>query len=808
MTYLSVRCRRVAFPLIVHRSVEAPIRHFPFGRVACALLLVAAPLRAQEAKDRPLIDSLFAAMAQADAAKDLPDLSRCSVTPGSFARMCEGLLLTRRAELAGQSDDANRAEALLRRTVEEKPEWAVAWYGLGVARFELARFKVLAREGPRQGAGVSWVAGGTAALVRALELEPTLLGAGEALARAPMPREGVSRVAERLAILKRLRGSLTMTPASRLALGQLEREAGNADTATVLLGEAMAAGADSGVAMLEMARALHKAGRPVEGRGLLFAGAERTTTPESKRRYREELSWVATPQEMASWDSAAAPQRKAWLENFWGGRDVREGRAEGERLIEHYVRMDYASRNFKITIPQVGRQKTRSVAVATDVDWIPTTTVVSSDAPTPTAAQADADADLASDNTYSALVGVKVPFRVFSVTQDLIDDRGIVWIRHGKPDLKTVTVGGTAGEAWLYRRSGEPALVLFFAEADFDGSTGASVLVPTPAGGLPEAINQLCGGGMGMCDGLQGNAVSAGRGSNTDGSPRRIGASEVRASPDQIRNQRNAGIAQIKRAVTSDAFPRTFEAPLDPIAQIYGLDRASGGSPRLVVAFALPGEKLTYTTPPEAGGRAIYPVRVRLLSIDQATGARYELDSLRQFAAATPLKEGQYLTGVAEMKVPAGRYTTTLVLTQDGGKGALARLAAVEAPTNTGLRVSDVVLGREGSGVTWNSGSTRVAMNPLNAYAKGATAELYYQLSGLKVGQSYATKLEFLPSSEKETKPKLSLSFSASADADRVEVARSIGLENLEPGSYRLRVTVSGAGATSTATAWLVIAKK
>ncbi|MBL0179762.1 MAG: GWxTD domain-containing protein [Gemmatimonadetes bacterium] len=630
--------------LIAIRSVEVPIRRFPFARVACALLLGASPLRAQEAKDRPLIDSLFAAMAQANAATDLPDVARCSVTPGSFARMCEGLLLTRRAELSGQADDANRAESLLRRTVEEKPDWAVAWYGLGVARFELARLKVLAREGPRQVAGLSWVAGGTAALVRALELDPTMIGAGEALARAPMPREGISRVNDRLAILRRVRGSLTMTPASRLALGQLEREAGNADTAAVLLGEAMAAGADSGVAMLEMSRALHKAGRPVEGRGLLFAGAERTTTAESKRRYREELSWVATPQEMASWDSTAAPQRKAWLENFWGGRDVREGRAEGERLIEHYVRMDYASKNFKITIPQVGRQKTRSVALATDVDWIPSKLVESSDAPPPTAAQLDAEADLASDNTYSGLVGVKVPFRVFSVTQDLIDDRGMVWIRHGKPDLKTVTVGGTAGEAWLYRRLGEPALVLFFAEADFDGSTGASVLVPTPAGGLPEAINQLCGGGMGMCDGLQGNAVSAGRGSMVNGAPRQVSASEVRASPDQVRNQRNAGIAQIKRAVTSDAFPRTFEAPLDPIAQIYGLDRAAGGAPRLVVAFALPGEKLSFTTPPEAGGRAIYPVRVRLLSIDQATGARYELDSLRQFAAATPLKEGQYLT--------------------------------------------------------------------------------------------------------------------------------------------------------------------
>jgi|CXWL01.1.fsa_nt_gi GWxTD domain-containing protein len=777
------------------------------------MLLLASPLRAQEAKDRPLLDSLFATMAQATAAKDLPDVGRCSATTGSLARLCEGLLLTRRAELAAQVGDANRAEGLLRRTVEEKPDWAVAWYGLGVARFELARLKVLAREGPRQVAGLSWVAGGTAALVRALELDPTLLGAGEALARAPMPREGASRVAERLAILKRLRGSLGLTPSSRLALGRLEREAGNPDTATMLLGEAMAAGADSGVTMLEMARALHQAGRPVEGRGLLFAGAERTTTAESKRRYREELSWVATPQEMASWDSTPAPQRTGWLENFWGDRDVREGRGEGERLIEHYVRMDFATKNFKVTIPQVGRQKTRSVALSTDTDWIPENgSTTTPPAPTLVAsggdAAAEASADLATVEAYSSVVGIKVPFRIFDVTQDLIDDRGIVWIRHGKPDLKTMTVGGTAGEAWLYRRSGEPALVLFFAEADFDGSTGASVLVPTPAGGSPEAINQLCGGGVGLCDGLQGIAVTAGRGSNMNGSPNRTGASGIRVSPDQIRQQRDEGIAQIKRAVTTDAFARTFDAPLDPIAQVYGLDRAAGGSPRLVVAFALPGEKLSYSTPPEAGGRAVYPVRVRLLSIDQVTGARFELDSLRQFATATPLKEGQYLTGVAEMKVPAGRYTTTLVLTQDGGKGALARLAAVEAPANQGLRISDVVLGREGSGVTWNSGTTRVAMNPLNAYSKGMTAELYYQLSGLKSGQSYVTKLEFVPAADKEGKAKLSLSFPATADADRAEVVRSIGLENLEPGSYRLRVTVTGAGASSSATAWLVIAKK
>jgi hypothetical protein len=805
-------CRRGGFrgpcSSVLLLPLEVTIRYRVTTQVVALALLSVAPVRAQDPTDRPLIDSLFAAMARAKVVTDVPDVSRCGTVGGSFGRLCEGLLLTRRAELGERTDDANRAEGLLSRTVAERPNWPIAWYGLGIARLELARFKVLAREGPRQPVGVSWVAGSRAALTRALELDSTLIGAGEALARAPMPREGVSRVGDGLALLKRLRSSLPLSPAARLALGRLEREAGNADTAAVLLGEAMARGADSGVTMAEMARVLHKAGRPVEGRGLLFAGAERTTSPEAKRRYREELSWVAMPTEIAAWDSTPVPQRRAWLEAFWAGRDVREGREPGERLIEHYQRLEFAMNNFQITVPQVGRQKTRSVAVATDISWISPPNTVSSDAAAPSESEALSADNLAANDAMSATVDINVPFRIFQVTQDLIDDRGIIWIRHGKPDIKSQTTGGVAVEGWLYKRPGEEPLVLFFGEADFDGTAGASVLIPTPAGSSAEAINQLCGAGLGLCDRLMADGMGAGRGAQFSGQQRQRAGNEVRASPNLIRAERNAGIEQITRAVTSDAFPRSFEAPLDPITQIYGLDRASGGAPRLVVAFALPGDKLAYTSPPEAGGRAIYPVRVRLLSIDQSSGQRYELDSLRQFAAAAPLKPGQYLTGVAELRVPPGRYTTTLVLTQEGGRGALARLAAVAAPGSTGLQVSDVVLGREGSGIWWNSGTSRVPMNPLNAYAKGAEAELYYQLGGLKEGESYATRFEFIPVGGKDEKPKLSLGFSAVADGPRAEVMRTVGLENLDPGSYRLRVTVRGAGEESSATAWLVIAKK
>ena len=455
--------------------LEARIRYRILTLASFVLLTGAHPLMAQDAQDRPFLDSLFTSMAKAKVIDDLPDTARCAAASGSLGRLCEGLLLTRRLEFAGQAEEANRAEGLLRRTVEEKPDWPIAWYGLGIVRLELARLKVLAREGPRQSTGLSWVVGASAALVRALELDSTLIGAAEALAMAPMPREGISRVADRLAMLKRLRTSLPLSPASRLALGRLEREAGDPAEATLLLGEAMAHGADSGVSMLEMSRALHKARRPVEGSAILFAGAARTTTPESERRYREELLWVASPTEVAAWDSTPVPARQAWLESFWVTRDVLEGREAGERLGEHYRRLELAMKEFQITVPQVGRQMIRSTAFAIDglAESVPGT--VSSDAAAATAEELDAAANLAASDAYSAhpRIGYPVPGLSGHAGSD-----GRSWCRlDSARQTSTSHVDG--------RRDADRGVALpsagrgprsLFREANFDGTSGAECL--------------------------------------------------------------------------------------------------------------------------------------------------------------------------------------------------------------------------------------------------------------------------------------------------------------------------------------------
>jgi hypothetical protein len=241
--------------------------------------------------------------------------------------------------------------------------------------------------------------------------------------------------------------------------------------------------------------------------------------------------------------------------------------------------------------------------------------------------------------------------------------------------------------------------------------------------------------------------------------------------------------------------------------QLYGLDRGGGDGPRAVAAFAIPGEQLLYSQPPAAGGRSVYSIRFRLSAVDEA-GERRDLDTLRHFAVPTPLAKGQALQGVLEMLLPGGRQVMSLVITQDDGRGAVASLGAIPVPRGGArLGISSLVLGLEGSGVAWRSSTTTVPLNPVNAFARGSEATLYFQLHGLQAGERYQTRLEFLDAAKPEARPALSLQFAEEAGTARLEVLRTIGLQNLEAGRYRLRVTVSGGGMSTTETAWLTVTK-
>ncbi len=89
------------------------------------------------------------------------------------------------------------------------------------------------------------------------------------------------------------------------------------------------------------------------------------------------------------------------------------------------------------------------------------------------------------------MIGSESSMRYYHPIQDLINDKGIIWIRHGPPTKIAHNSTGPAFEIWRYERP-EGALVLYFRQADFEGSSMPNELVPTLLDASPVILQQLC----------------------------------------------------------------------------------------------------------------------------------------------------------------------------------------------------------------------------------------------------------------------------------------------------------------------------
>ncbi|MGH7581902.1 MAG: hypothetical protein ACREL5_01600, partial [Gemmatimonadales bacterium] len=127
--------------------------------------------------------------------------------------------------------------------------------------------------------------------------------------------------------------------------------------------------------------------------------------------------------------------------------------------------------HFPITLPQTGRQRLMSYTPSMGYFEEQQARKCAMRAP-------DAYPELARLAFLSNTIGSDDPHAYYHPIQDQIDDRGVVWIRHGKPAKRLSDFGSEAIEIWRYERPEGP-LVLQFREADFEGSVGANTLVPT-----------------------------------------------------------------------------------------------------------------------------------------------------------------------------------------------------------------------------------------------------------------------------------------------------------------------------------------
>jgi len=177
------------------------------------------------------------------------------------------------------------------------------------------------------------------------------------------------------------------------------------------------------------------------------------------------------------------------------------------------------------------------------------------------------------------------------------------------------------------------------------------------------------------------------------------------------------------------------------------------------------------------------------------------LDTTRVFAAQAPLRHGAYLTGRLALPVPPGAYRYRLLVEERGGDtGDLVTRDSIAVGVLDGARfaASDLVLGRQGSGLVWTTGSDTVPLNPLSRFPEGGSAELYYEVYGLATGAPYHTVVRLEREGGRSLFHRLFgggqapvlFEFDAPADGPVTRVRRAVDLRDAAKGIYVLAVEI------------------
>ena len=738
------------------------------------VLGLAALLRAQDPADRVALEQLRDSLAAVGDSAALKRLEAATVEVAKRDRgdplihLRMGFIAYRLGELTAKShfDDA---AGEFEWAAELRPHWPYPWYGDGLAELALGEHGIIAIENLRQALGKDYLSKAVRAFAKAAEADPGFADATLDLARTALAQRIGPRLDLALRAVREAAASPAgASPAVQLARGRVEREVGNADSGLAAFRAYLAAGGDSGIGLLEQARTHYYAHETAAGARAYFAGARASAAAAAVALYRSDLTWIATPAELAAFDALdGGPARAEWLAAFWQRRDVAEVRAAGERLAEHYRRWFYAARNFRL----VSRHRHYDI----------------------TERYRSAQAD--------------------------VDDRGVVYLRHGVPDRRATYVASDSiepNETWLYHRPDGDLIFHFVARKAVQDYKLVESLADALTSGFRGALALQAPYGV--------DPATAGLfASRSDLSPlyarlgTLVGSASVRRA---LTEERGLGQRSIALGMTTDSYRRAFEVPLEAIVSEFVVGDPGAAGPALHVVFAIPAHRLAPVTD---AGRVVYPLAFRLYVADRGGGAGSlvaRLDTTRVFAAPHPLPDGSYLTGQLAVPVPPGTYTYRLLVEQTGGAAAAAAGGVVTrdsvvADTLTGRQfaVSDLVLGRIGSGLIWSDRGDTVFLNPLDRFPEGSAAELYYEVYGLPAGTPYRTtiRLERQGGGGRSLfgavsrlfgrgRAPVRLDFDAPSDGPVTRVHRRLDLGDAPRGTYALTVRIGdpATGATRT----------
>ena len=610
---------------------------------------------------------------------------------------------------------------------------ACLWVQLGRARVAAAGRGDLARSGPRQYLGIDYAHGAGNAFLHALELDPTLLVAARELIEVLPEQGGWPQEDDAMRALRRVNAAVD-SPPPWLLLGRarLERVVGDRDSSAVLLRRYLAAGGDSVVGWLELARELYHAGKADEAHAAYLAGAQSVHSPEDAAPYRESVALVASPAELVVLDSTPADSISAFVTRFWARRDADAGRPDGERLAEHYRRFEVAERSFR----PIG-------------DSSPVAPFLFGTAAAPADPLASSDPTLLTDSTGLPLIALldssmlsRHPRTVNGYTLP-----GAVWLRQGPPD-------NFAGNFWKYD-DGTRWLVIEVGGRRFGNVCDLATRYCGPASGIRR--QRWHKEWMEMLDSSL----------TTDAYPVRF---DHRLAPvvnvyGLLAPSGPGGLALVVFAVRiSNLKPRPV--PHDPTH----------------TAFPLAFRVIAYTP---SGVERFELDTTRWLAAPAATrGSAWLTGTL-----TLPLPAGLYNSRVVIEELPLRSPDAGDSLPVDSRGSVIGRDSMIVPGTTALLAMSDVVPGRGDGGMAWRNGSLVFTLNPLSTWRRGEPIELQYELAGLEPGSMLRTQIRLTKGND--STHAVTLSFSDQVRRARQAFQRAVGTTRLASGGYTLEVEVT-----------------
>ena len=324
-------------------------------------------------------------------------------------------LIDLRLAVLGRRSGNDDAASEFQWAADIEPRWPWPWYGLGLAEYGILDSEVSLVAGIQAMFGKDRLTRAAGMFAKAAEVDPSFVHGLTDLANTALEQRLNLRLAVALEALRRA-GSTAVArhPAVLLARGRIEREVGDADSSAAAFRGYLNAGGDPELGHFELARTQLSSGH-LEGAGPYYdaAGAGDTTVD---RMLRADLHELVDDTALAGLDSLTAAPRAEWLARFWGTRDQGDLRRPNERLAEHYRRMWYARRNFRLASTR--RQ-------------------------------------------------YRIEERFRSYSRDY-DDRGLIYIRHGEPAERATLAGESVplNQSWRYERPEGDLLFHFVARED------------------------------------------------------------------------------------------------------------------------------------------------------------------------------------------------------------------------------------------------------------------------------------------------------------------------------------------------------